>query len=116
MTQLTPFSSIDGKAKTFLQRPEGKAGLFVGAGILVGGGYLLYQALPVLIELAMNTLYLSGMLIALGALLYMVFDPKNAQPDLVHVQKHHEDCHRLVRSNRSYRYSEKLCRRPGKQS
>ena len=99
MTQLTPFSSIDGKAKTFLQRPEGKAGLFVGAGILVGGGYLLYQALPVLIELAMNTLYLSGMLIALE-----------------HVQKHHEDCHRLVRSNRSYRYSEKLCRRPGKQS
>jgi len=76
MTQLTPFSSIDGKAKTFLQRPEGKAGLFVGAGILVGGGYLLYQALPVLIELAKNTLYLSGMLIALGALLYMVFDPK----------------------------------------
>ena len=76
MTQLTPCSRIDGKAKTFLQRPEGKAGLFVGAGILVGGGYLLYQALPVLIELAMNTLYLSGMLIALGALLYMVFDPK----------------------------------------
>lgn len=76
MTQLTPFSGLDGKAKTFLQRPEGKAGLFVGAGILIGGGYLLYQALPALIKLAENTLYLSGMLIVLGALLYMVFDPK----------------------------------------
>lgn len=76
MTQLTPFTGVDGNPKTFLQRPEGKAGLLVGAGILVGGGYLLYQALPYLIKLAENTLYLSGMLIVLGALLYMVFDPK----------------------------------------
>jgi len=76
MTQLTPFTGVDGNPKTFLQRPEGKAGLLVGAGILVGGVYLLYQALPYLIKLAENTLYLSGMLIVLGALLYMVFDPK----------------------------------------
>ncbi|MCB0604623.1 MAG: hypothetical protein KDC25_07130 [Saprospiraceae bacterium] len=76
MTQLTPFTGADGNPKKFIQRPEGKAGLIVGAGILVGAGYLLYQALPYLIELAKNALYLSGMLIALGALLYMVFDPK----------------------------------------
>ena len=76
MSQLTPFTGMDGKTKSFIQRPEGKAGLLVGAGILVGAGYLLYQALPYLITLAQNTLYLAGMLVALGALLYMVFDPK----------------------------------------
>lgn len=74
--QITPFAGADGKPKSFIQRPEGKAGLLVGAGILVGAGYLLYKALPFLIELAQNTLYLAGMIIVLGALLYMVFDPK----------------------------------------
>ncbi|MCO6459841.1 MAG: hypothetical protein J5I59_00420 [Saprospiraceae bacterium] len=76
MTQLTPFTGADGHPKTFIQRPEGKAGLIVGTGILIGAGYLLYKALPTLITLAQNTLYLAGMLIVLGALLYMVFDPK----------------------------------------
>ena len=46
------------------------------AAILLGGGFLLYKALPVLIELAANTLYLAGMLAALAAIVYMVLDPK----------------------------------------
>lgn len=44
--------------------------------ILLGGGYLLYQALPTLIRLASDTLYLAGILAALAAVVYMVLDPK----------------------------------------
>lgn len=64
------------KPKGFWQRPEGVTGsLFMGA-LLLGGGYLLYKALPTLITLAENTLYLSGILAGLAALLYVVLDPK----------------------------------------
>jgi phage shock protein A len=46
------------------------------AAILLGGGFLLYKALPTLITLASNTLYLAGILAALAAVIYMVLDPK----------------------------------------
>ena len=46
------------------------------AALVLGGGYLLYQALPTLITLASNTLYLAGLLAALAAVIYMVLDPK----------------------------------------
>ena len=72
MAQLVPFTSADGSKKTFFQRPEGKTGTIVGIGILAGLGYLLYKILPTLIALAQNTLYLTLLLIALGAILYMV--------------------------------------------
>lgn len=75
-TQVTPFTASDGKRKTFWQRPEGVAGTVVGLGLIVGGGYLLYKILPTLIALAQNTLYLAGMLLVLGAIIYMVLDPK----------------------------------------
>jgi phage shock protein A len=64
------------KPKNFWQRPEGVAGGLVLAGIVIGGGYLLYKILPTLIELAQNTLYLAGLLAALGAIIYVVLDPK----------------------------------------
>lgn len=71
MTDLQPI-----KPKNFWQRPEGvTGGLFMGA-LLLGGGYLLYKALPTLITLASNTLYLAGILAALAAVVYMVLDPK----------------------------------------
>ncbi|MEO7175163.1 MAG: hypothetical protein ABIV51_04935 [Saprospiraceae bacterium] len=66
----------DFKPKTFWNRPEGKTGALFMAGIIVGGGVLLYKALPYLITLASNTLYLAGILLVLGALLYMILDPK----------------------------------------
>ncbi|TVR86546.1 MAG: hypothetical protein EA411_10020 [Saprospirales bacterium] len=64
------------KEKSFWKRPEGITGMLFIAGLLIGGGYLLYIALPTLIVLAQNTLYLVGMLLVLFAILYMVFDPR----------------------------------------
>lgn len=62
--------------KSFWQKPEGKAGMVGLAGIILGGGYLLYKALPYLITLTENILYLSLMLMGLGALIYVILDPK----------------------------------------
>lgn len=62
--------------KSFWQRPEGKTGAILGIGLLIGGAVLLYNILPTLIVLAQNTLYLAGILLVLGALIYMVLDPK----------------------------------------
>jgi len=64
------------KSKSFWQRPEGLTGGLVLAGLVVGGGILLSNILPVFVTLAQNTLYLSGMLAALGAVIYVVLDPK----------------------------------------
>lgn len=63
-------------SKTFWQRPEGKTGAIIGAGLLIGGAYLLYKILPALIGFASGMLNLAIILIVLGALLYMVLDPK----------------------------------------
>lgn len=64
------------QSKSFWQRPEGITGGLILAGLVIGGGILLCNILPVLITLAQNTLYLSGMLAALGAVIYLVLDPK----------------------------------------
>ena len=62
--------------KSFWEKPEGKTGIFTLTGIGLGAGYLLYKALPFLISLTSNLLYLSFLLLALGALIYLVLDPK----------------------------------------
>ena len=64
------------KSKSFWKRPEGVAGTVFLLGLLAGGAYLLVSYLPLLIGLASNVLYLAGMLLVLGAILYMVLDPK----------------------------------------
>lgn len=69
-------SSTDMKPKSFWKRPEGVTGMIFLAALIAGGGYLLYIGLPFLIVLAQNTLYLAGLLLALGAVVYMVLDPK----------------------------------------
>ncbi|NBA88812.1 hypothetical protein GVN16_23760 [Emticicia sp. CRIBPO] len=67
------------KPKSFWEKPEGTTGmLFLATGI-IAGGYFLYKSLPFLISLASNTLYLALLLVALAALLYMVFDSKMRQ-------------------------------------
>ncbi len=64
------------KPKSFWERPEGVTGGIVLAGLVLGGGYLLYKALPYLISIVSNTLYLGVLLAVLGALIYVVLDPK----------------------------------------
>jgi phage shock protein A len=64
------------KQKSFWERPEGiPGGLFLVGGVLAGG-YALYKALPFLISLTTNALHLAGLLAVLGALIYVVLDPK----------------------------------------
>lgn len=64
------------KTKSFWERPEGVTGLIFLLAMIAGGGFLLYSYLPTLIALAENTLYLSGMLIALSSIIYVILDPK----------------------------------------
>ena len=78
MANITPVSTptTNFQPKSFWQKPEGVTGLIFMAGIVIGGGYLLYKALPFLISLAANTLYLALLLVALAAVIYMVLDPR----------------------------------------
>ncbi|MDH3648918.1 MAG: hypothetical protein OEQ53_04500 [Saprospiraceae bacterium] len=62
--------------KSFWRRPEGITGAIVLGGVLIGGGLLVAAFLPTLIALAQNTIFLAGMLVVLGAIIYMVLDPK----------------------------------------
>ena len=62
--------------KTFWKRPEGKTGLLFMGLLGAGGLYGLYKVLPFLITIAENTLYLGVLLAVIGALLYIVLDPK----------------------------------------
>ncbi|MBK9108287.1 MAG: hypothetical protein IPM92_07885 [Saprospiraceae bacterium] len=64
------------KPKGFWSKPEGVTGSVVLGGLLLGGGYLLYKNLPYIISLTSNLIYLGGMLLVLGAVIYMILDPK----------------------------------------
>ena len=64
------------ESKSFWQRPEGITGGIFLAALVVGGLALLNQFLPVLLGLMQNTLYLAGMIAALGALVFLFTDPK----------------------------------------
>ncbi|MGY3795550.1 PspA/IM30 family protein [uncultured Aquimarina sp.] len=64
------------KPKSFWKKPEGKTGMLFMGLLGAGGLYGLYKVLPFLIQIAENTLYLGVLLAVLGALIYMVLDPK----------------------------------------
>ncbi|MEP7268216.1 MAG: hypothetical protein ABI844_11370 [Saprospiraceae bacterium] len=72
----TPFSPAPAAPKSFWKRPEGTTGTLFLLALLAGGGFLLMKALPTLIALASNMIYLALMLLVLGAIIYMVLDPK----------------------------------------
>jgi len=64
------------KPKSFWKKPEGVTGAIVLAGLVIGAGAAITAALPWIIVATGNVLYLSGMLLALGAIIFMVLDPK----------------------------------------
>jgi len=76
MSDVVQFENPEAKKKSFWKRPEGVTGMIFLAGLIIGGGYLLYLALPTLIVLIQNTLYLAILLAVLAAIVYMVLDPK----------------------------------------
>ncbi len=76
MSETQQFQNPEAKKKSFWRRPEGVTGAIFLIALIAGGGLLLYSALPVLIPLLQNTLYLALLLLVLGAIAYMVLDPK----------------------------------------
>lgn len=72
----TNFEPPQTKPKSFWKRPEGVVGTIFLIGILAGAGYLFVQALPFLLTLVSNVLYLTLMILVLGAIIYMVLDPR----------------------------------------
>jgi predicted nucleic acid-binding Zn-ribbon protein len=73
---MADFTPAPMNQKSFWQRPEGVTGTIFMAGIVLSAGYLFYKLLPTLITLAENTLYLGLIVAAIGALLFVVLDPK----------------------------------------
>ncbi|HPG06752.1 MAG: hypothetical protein H6561_06795 [Lewinellaceae bacterium] len=72
----TAFNAPDMKPKSFWKRPEGVTGTLFLLGILGVAGYLIVTNLSAIIAFASNVLGLAIILLALGALIYMVLDPK----------------------------------------
>lgn len=76
MSDPVSFKNPDAKPKSFWKRPEGTTGAIFMLGILGGLGYLIFANLSWLIAAASNVLVLTGLLLALGAILYVVLDPR----------------------------------------
>ncbi len=64
------------KPKSFWKRPEGVTGMIFLTALVIGGGFLLSMLIPFLGLIMSNVLYMTVTLVALGALVYMVLDPK----------------------------------------
>jgi len=64
------------KPKSFWKRPEGTLGALVLIALVGGAGYLLFTNMAAITAFMGNVLGLAVIILALGALLYMVLDPK----------------------------------------
>ena len=60
--------------KAFLDRPEGKVGVALSLGLAAAAAYGVYWALPILITLVTNVLYLGALCAVLGGALYLCLD------------------------------------------
>ena len=69
-------NSNNSKPKTFWKRPEGLTGGLFLAGIVIGGGFLLYKFLPFIVNILQNALQATIFFVALAAILYVLLDPK----------------------------------------
>jgi phage shock protein A len=70
------FQNAEFKPKSFWKRPEGVTGTIFLIALLAGAGLLVFTFLPQILLALQNTLYLALTLVGLGALLYMILDPK----------------------------------------
>jgi len=76
MADLNHIDTDSFKQKSFWKRPEGVTGTVFLVALIAGGGFLLFKFLPLLVSLAGNILALTGMLVVLALIIYMVLDPK----------------------------------------
>ena len=65
-----------GSPKSFWQKPEGVTGFIFMIGIVFGGGYILYKLLPFIVSILHNTLHAVILFAVLGAVLFILLDPK----------------------------------------
>ncbi len=70
------FSGNLSKPKSFWGRPEGKTGLIFMLAIFAGLGYAIVTFLPQIVAFASSLLGLVVTVLVLGAIIYMVLDPK----------------------------------------
>lgn len=75
---MTDMSSFDGgsKPKSFWKRPEGTTGTLFLVGLIAGAGYLIFANLAVILPFIQTVLGMAVTLLVLGAIIYMVLDPK----------------------------------------
>ena len=64
------------KPKSFWSKPEGVTGAVFLLGVVLGGGFLLFGALPAIISLANTALGLAGIIAVLGIIIFMALDSK----------------------------------------
>jgi len=70
------FPNTEFKPKTFWQKPEGTTGAVFLVGIIGAIGYLLFKFSAVILAMLTNTIGIVALLAVLGAIIYMVLDPK----------------------------------------
>lgn len=68
--------NTDFKPKSFWSRPEGTTGALFLLGIIGGAGFLLFKYSGWILSLLGNMFGIVAMLLVLGAIIYMVLDPK----------------------------------------
>ena len=64
------------KPKSFWRKPEGVTGAITIGALLIGGGWLIFSALPAIIAATSTMLGLAGMIMILGLIIYMALDSK----------------------------------------
>ncbi|HLO55663.1 MAG TPA: hypothetical protein VK169_15330 [Saprospiraceae bacterium] len=70
------FPNTEFKPKTFWQKPEGTTGAVFLMGIIGALGYVLFKFSAQILEMLNNTIGIVALLAVLGAIIYMVLDPK----------------------------------------
>ncbi|NNF35952.1 MAG: hypothetical protein HKN68_17725 [Saprospiraceae bacterium] len=73
---MNTFENSDFKPKSFWKRPEGTTGAIFLIGILAGLGYVLFKYSAAILSFIGTTLGILASLLVLGAIIYMILDPK----------------------------------------
>ncbi len=73
---MSTFDSSQIQPKSFWSRPEGKTGALVLIGGIALGGFVLFKYSAAILAFLTNTLGIVVSLLVLGAIIYMILDPK----------------------------------------